>query len=279
MLTGKDGDTSRKLKPEFLDRFSLSAVFTDLGPVAEEFFSPISTATGPGGHAGMLLCALPTNGDKPERLGYYAPLQNWEAVEENGQMFWVGVDKEEPIRPIDLVRKTVIPGYVCDLPGGTWSIPVIRNYEGGTGLPKDWQWDGNGEVTEIVQATYRGLWDEFAGVVDLYFGENEDEMAGVFSLTPAEAMLRCAQVLSVNYRFGRVEQNLTGVIGSETWMTILSCAVDLPTFQDVFEQIQGAKLKKSPDSDEDDQEPRDELPNTSPGPPDDSPDTGQAEAS
>ncbi|MHC4176235.1 MAG: hypothetical protein ACYSWU_01940 [Planctomycetota bacterium] len=267
-----------KLSPKFLDRFSLSLAFADLGPVAEDtFLSPISTATGPGGRTGVLLCALPTNGDKPERLGYYPDLQNWEAVEEDGQTCWVGTDKEQPIRPVDLVRKSVIPDYVCDLPGGKWSIPVIRNYEGGTGLPKDWRWNGNGEVTEIVQATYRGLWDEFAGVVDLYFGENEDEPAGVFSLSPAEAMQRCAQVLGVNYRFGRVEQNLTGVIGSETWMTILACAVDLPTFRDVFEQIQQGKQKKS--DGEDDQEPRDELPNTSPGPPGDSPDTDQAEAS
>jgi hypothetical protein len=277
MLTGKPSDASRKLTSQFLDRFSLSLAFADLGSVAEDtFLSPISTATGPGGHTGVLFCALPSNGDKPERLGYYPDLQNWEEVEENGQTFWVGTDRDQPIRPADLMRKTVISGYVCDLPGGKWSIPVIRDHEGATTLPKDWRWDGSGQVTEVVQATYRDLWDEFAGVVDLYFGENE-ETPGVLSLEPSEAMLRCAQVLGINYRFGRVEQNLMGVISSTTWMTILTCAVDLPTFWDVFDAIQKGKQKKS--GDDSDQEPKGESPDTSLGPPGDSPDIGQAEAS
>jgi hypothetical protein len=277
MLTGKSGDAARRLTPEFLDRFSLSLILTDLGPVAEDtFLSPISTATGPGGRTGVLLCALPTNGDKPERLGYYAPLQDWHEVEQNGQTFWVGVDKEQPIRPVDLVRKTVISGgYVCDLPGGKWSIPVIRDYEGGTGLPKDWRCESNGQVTEIVQAKYRELWDDFAGVVDVQFGEGEESAA--IALSNEDKMLRCLQVLGVNYRFGRIEQNLMGVISSTTADVILFCSVDGRTHWDVFEAIQDGRQKKS-DGDPD-QEPKGESPDTSPGPPGDSPDTGQAEAS
>jgi len=276
-VTDKEMVSNGKLSSTFLDRFSLSLVLADLGSVAEDaFLSPISTATGPGGHAGVLLCALPTNGAKPERLGYYPDLQDWTEEEANGQLLWVGVDKEQPLRAKDLMRKTVIRGYTCELPGGTWSIPVIRNYDGDTTLPKSWRWDCNGQVTETVQATYRELWDDFAAVVDLYFSEDEDSQ-GVLALSPNDAMLRSAQVLGVNYRFGRIEQNLMGVIGSETWMTILTCAVDLPTFQDVFEAIQQRKQKKRGDGI--DPAVKDELPNTSHGPPDASPATSQAEAS
>lgn len=271
-VTDKQMVTDGKLDPKFLARHDLLAAFADLGPVAEDFFTPLVTATGPGGHAGMLFMALPASGEKPERLGYYPNLQIWEEVEQNGQTFWVGTDKEEPIRSVDLARKAVIPGYTCELPGGVWSIPVIRNPEGGTTLPKDWRWNGDGEVTEIVQSAYRKLWGEFAGVVDLYFGENADDPAGVFTIPPAEAMLRCAQVLGVNYRFGRVEQNLMGVIGSTTWSTILNCAIDLLTFWDAFEATQKKRGGE-------DQGPKDESPDTSPGPPDDSPDTGLAELS
>lgn len=268
----KDGEL---LLPS-LAAWGLDTIFADCRTVpGDAILAAISTAAGPSGESGCLLMAK-GEGDLHPRAGMYvSEFQEWQDFSVLvGKPLWVGVDKESPITSEDLAKSTRFRGYPLELPSGIWQIPVIRNPEGGTGLPTDWELQADGEVETTVQAAYCQLWKEFAGVVDLYFSPDDPSPAGTFVLDRKEAMRRCLQVLGINYRFGRVEQNLLRVIGSETWHQILGYAVDLPGFWDVYEQTQAQK--KIRDEANNDQESRPESPDISPGPPDGSPATGPA---
>jgi len=227
------------------------------------------TGAGPGGFSGVLLSAIPPGVDPP-RIHFKPEFQEWAEV--IPEKLWIGTDTEHPIEPADLARKRQHAGYQIELAGQTWTVPVIRNPEGGTGLPQDWNAGGNGDVTETIQAQYQRAWDEFASVVDVFFSEDDSAPAGVFQMDRGEAMNRCLDVLLINYRFDRREQNLLHLIGSETWQTILSAAVDLFTFWDMFQATQASKKKR-------DLALLAALQATSPGPEENSPDTDPVAAS
>ena len=227
------------------------------------------TGAGPGGFSGVMLCAIPPEREAP-RIHFVPEFQEWTEV--IPEKLWIGTDTEHPIEPADLARKRHHAGYEIELADQTWMVPVIRNPEGGTGLPQDWNVGPGGEVTETIQAQYEKVWEEWVSVVAVFFSEVDPAPADVFQMDRDEAMLRCLDVLSINYRFDRHEQNLLHLISSETWQTILSASVNLYTWWDMFQAVQASKKKR-------DLARLAASQSTSPGPEDDSPDTDPVEAS
>ena len=266
-----------RLSPEILGRYRLDRTFADVGAVADDAVLLELSGPGPGGESGCLFFALSAGGERPVRIDYQPEFQTWRRMAVTPDLYvYLGIDKEHPVTPKDLVRKSLFRGYAIELAGQTWEIPVIRNPEGGSTLPRDWVIEVDGDVTEAVQAQYLELWTEFVGVVDLFFSADDPSPAGTFVLDRAEAIRRAIDVLAVNYRFGRLEQNLLRLVNPQTWASILSAAVDLATFWDVYQRVQAEKqgrLKKTPDTTG---EARPESPATSPGSKEDSPDTGPA---
>jgi hypothetical protein len=193
-----------------------------------------SVVAGPGGASGVMLCAIPP-GQTPIRVGYAPEFQEWtEAIPDK---LWIGTDTEHPIEPADLARAVQMPGYPVELAGQTWTIPVIRDYLGGTGLPCDWDVGPGGEVTERIAEKYRDLWERWVSVVDIYFDEDDPRPAGVFDIPNSEAMARGVDVLSINYRFGQAMQNVLHLIGGDTWTPLLFMSIDGPTHRDVWEAV------------------------------------------
>lgn len=264
-----------KLSAEVLGPRNLTRTFADIEDAAAECFVEDLQGTGPGGSAGVILRAFATNGDRPTRTGYYPKdgVQEWTHFTEAGGDFWVGVDTVLRPEPVDLLRKSHFPGYTLKLAGGEWVVPVIRDPEGGTGLPRKWIQEANGDVTEQVKEAYKDLWESFAGVVDVFFNPDDPSPAwGCWQIDRQEAMTHCLQALTIDYRIGRVEQNLLGLVNAENWVAILGAVVDLNTFFDVYTAAQESKKKR-----DDAREPKEESPDTEPGEPDDSPDTDQVE--
>jgi hypothetical protein len=264
------------LAPDVFGPRGLTRTFADITDPQNECYCSDLQGTGPGGNAGCVFRAWPTNGDRPTRTGYCPEndLQTWTRFSngENAE-FWVGLDNALPPAPEDLARKSHAPGYTLRLGPLDLVVPVVRDPDGGTGLPRKWILEASGDVAEEVEDAYRDLWETFAGVVDLFYSPDDPSPAGLFNIDRREAMERSLQALAINYRIGRPEQNLLGLVNAENWPAILGATVDWRTYFAVFEDAQQKKM------DRDSRGTRPESSGTSPGEPDDSPDTGQAEPS
>jgi hypothetical protein len=237
------------------------------------------TGAGPGGASGTIVSALPADGVVPPRLHYAEEFQTWRQIGE----LWIGVDKEHPPAAADLRRKKIFQGYEVELAGEKWTIPVVRDPEGGSGLPRDFVYADGGRVQQRIKAAYLDLWEKFSRAVWMFF-----DPAGPWPLRMdlAEGLELCLAALALNYRVGRIEQNLLGLVDSESWCLILAAAVDYPTFRDLAEAVEAQKKTfpnpvpqpiPSPISRE--IAPLAESTATSPGPPDGSPATAPASAS
>lgn len=237
------------------------------------------TGAGPGGHSGSILCALPVDHEPPPRLGYAPQFQTWTRVAcglAAEAELWVGVDTEHPVTAADLRRRKQFNGYEVDVAGEKWTVPVVRDPQGGSGLPRDFVYDDGGKIQERIKGEYLALWEKFARAVWLFF-----DPAGPWPwrIDLAEGVDLCLAALALNYRVGRVEQNLLGLIDSDTWVSILAAAVDYPTFRDLAE-LATAQKKTAQAADRStisrEIPASDASTATSPGPGDGSPDTGPA---
>lgn len=263
-----------KLNREILVERGLARTFADVE--AEKCAYSELTGLGPGNFSGSLLCALPVDGECPIRLHYAPTLQDWHEFD----AYFVGIDKEHPPTPECLKRKDQFNGYPIELghAKAKWVLPIIRDPDGGTRLPRDWTLEADGSVSETIRADYIALWEEFGEVVDLFFSPDDPGPAGVVSMDRDRAMQLCLKVLGLNYRIGRAEQNLLGLVNAETWVTILAASVDVYTFWAIYQETQDKKKRRDADR-------LAELvvgpgsTGTSPGSPVGCPDIGPAEAS
>lgn len=263
-----------KLNHEVLRARKLDYTFHDVTSVREDCFVQETVGTGPGGHAGTFFMAMPTNGRKPARTGYYPDQQEWQEFD---CTYWACIDRDMPPTPDDLVRKNPLEAdvYPVKLLGHEWLVPIIRDPNGGTGLPRDWLMGADGEVDEQVQRQYHLLWTEWAGVVDLFFDPGRPD-ANVFQITPAEAVKRCLQLLGLRYRIDRAEQNLMHLIDSGNFFPILAAGVNLWAFWDVYVDAQKDEDAKKNGDDSPRPEPKPDGPDTEPGPEAAPPPTGPA---
>jgi len=260
----------RLLRPK-LAELDLVRQLGDIRDARAELWLLDLTTRGPGGHSGLLLCALPFEQPPPPRLDYAPDFQTWTQL---GEGLWAGLDNERTPTPADLRRRRpLLEGYSVPIAGTTWSVPVIRDPYGASGLPCDWHYTAEGEVEEKIRPEFREFWEKTADVADLFYGTDPDAKAARLADRPW-IVERCLDALALNYRVGRYEQNLLGLVASDTWASILGATVDWLTFRGVTEE-HNAK-KNAPDTPEGSNP---ESTATAPGPPDASPATGPAAAS
>lgn len=186
---------------------------------------------GPGNLSGVILCALPTSGQAPRRIGYYPAEQKWVPWLDGSQV-WIGWDPSEPPGPEDLARRERFPGHAVELAdGNSYEIPVVRSpvTGRGTSLPCTMGWDSAGAFEVRIKAEYRTAWDESERSATLFYGGVADP--GWRRIDYEEALRMCLRALSLNYRLGRLEQNAFGLVDTETCQRILGATVDWPTVE------------------------------------------------
>jgi hypothetical protein len=233
-----------RLNRTFLETRGLERTFRDVADPRRDASLFELTAAGPGGASGTMLCALPVSGDAPPRLGYFPDQQQWTEFREFGQpehAYWVAIDKEHPPTPDDLRRRVTFAGYDVELAGQQWHVPVIRNPNGGTGLPTTWKVAAGGVVQESIREEWRLLFESFGRAIFLF---NDPDGPYPLEIDRAEALELCLDALAVNYRVGLAEQNLLGLIGSETWAVVLAVSVDFPVFADVYRDVETKKKQR-----------------------------------
>lgn len=229
-----------RLSAELLARHGLAATLADVADVRRECWLYEHTLAGPGGTSGAMLCALPVDQPPPVRLRYAPEFQEWTHAQDG---LWIAVDREHPPTPADLRRnRRLIPGYQVALGDGQpWVVPIIRNPDGGTSLPTAWRYDAAGQIQEEVTPAYRALWETGTEILALYAS---DQPASDVDRT--WAVDRCLTALGLNYRLGRHEQNLLGLVDSDTWLPILGATIDYLTFREVIEAAAAAKKNGRP---------------------------------
>lgn len=231
------------LRKQVLKERGLAEIFADV-PMVEQPLQEL-TGRGPGGLPGCLICYQTPKGDVPRRWCYMPKEQTWTPVGD-GSLLWIGVDSAEPPTPEEMARKKQYDGYSVLLgDGNRWSVPVVRAPDDTTSLPRDMVWDATGRLIEPIKPLYESYWNESKETAAWVFdGVKPDDYGRALELA--------VRALSINYRFGRNEQNILRVIDSETLAGLLIATVD-------------GMQKKS-------------LTSTTPGQPGDSPNTDQAAA-
>lgn len=230
-----------RLNQALLAERGLAHVFGDRRGPQDDCAASGLSGRGPGGHSGVILCALPVGKDAPRRIGYYPAEQRWErgfalaegkAVPAEVPPFYVGIDTAEPPGPEDLARSVRHKGYPVALgDGNQWEVPVILAPDGDTSLPRTFAWDPeSGELCGTVRAEYRDAWEASADTIAFFYGDEDDNER------PYEVILpRCLQALGLNYRLGPAEQNALGLIDTTNCTEILGATVDAPKVRKLIE--------------------------------------------
>lgn len=189
------------------------------------------TAKGPGSKSGLLVTIFPRSGEAPKRLGYYPEFQRWIEIDDG---LHIGVDVEQPPSPADLLRSgRVHGGFNLELADGrTWTAPIVRRPQfavergcAATDLPQDIGWDLAGKFQQTLKSEFQPLFDDAAELCELFFGAT----GGNYEISIEQGLKWAIRLLSLNYRYGRHEQNLLHAVDASNVMTILGAAIDWPT--------------------------------------------------
>lgn len=270
-------DASGLLRRDVLREFGLDEVLADVRHQDQasvfELASGGPGAAGGGQQAagGVMLVALQA-GEPPARLGYWPEHQAWRAVGD-GRLL-MGIDQAAPPSPTDLRRRKPLRGYELwlDSIGASVMIPVLRSPSGETSLPEDWGYDAAGKFTTSIRGEYVALWEASAEIWDALIARKEDAR-----VSKERGLELCLQILSLNYRYGRHEQNLLHWVDSDNWGDILALAVDAPALKEYREQLGEDAQKKTP-ANQDKAQAQGSM-NASPGSPASIPSIDRAEAS
>jgi len=211
-----------RFRSAFLHGRGVEHVFSDVLPQHCSRFE--SRALGPGGKSGCFV-VVNTAGVPPLRAGYYPDQQAWTQIRKDPDT-WIGIDKEHPPTPVDLVRPKVIAGWDVLLgDGNQWTVPVIRSVEHLTNLPRDMFYDADGEFHLEIAGQYKDLWDQAGKAWDVLHGYFASEEGVKYS----EILELCLTFLGVNYRIGRMEQSALRLVTTspDTWMEILGAVCDV----------------------------------------------------
>jgi hypothetical protein len=194
---------------------------------------------GPGGQAGIV-CAQ-QDSYVLGKNGYHASQQVWRQMP--GSDVWVGHYRDELPGPEDLARAKQLSGKLLDLADNRqWQIPMARSYsERAAGDDVELFWtvqlpmrldiaaDGRW-VTNGVNPRYAALWELAESWLRIRIGTptDDDRKRLDFAGQNDAAVLS----LQTNYRVGRIEAALLGLLTDELVVSILDQLVDLQTLSD-----------------------------------------------
>lgn len=180
-----------------LETCGLTEVFRDASLSYREIVD-----RGPNGGGGSVVgFAGPTGGDT---IGYYPDKQTWVEVKDANDVttHWLGW--ETLPGPTELLRGKPIDGVSLVLSdGNSWLIPVVSGPR--VSLPQSLSMSSKGELTGVVKAGFDGI---------IMSGQKWHEVFVTEGSTYgfSDAFNYIIELLSVNYRIGRQEANVLGVI-------------------------------------------------------------------
>lgn len=244
-------EKSDRFRPDLLRACGLLETFGEDGAddarPSRAFVNELTKA-GPGGSSGMIVTLLPGSGKDILRGGYYPDFQQWQLAQRGPDAeLWIGLDREHPPQPEDLLRSNaeleggeprgLHRGHRLPLADGRlWDVPVIRRppaiaalSPGAslTRLPMDIGWDADGRFCETIKPAYRALWEDTGALADIIF-EADGRIRSKLEITVEKGLNWALRILGLNYRYGRHEQNLLRAVDKVNVWQVLGAAVDAP---------------------------------------------------
>lgn len=200
---------------------------------------------GPDGGRGVLLADL----TRVKTITYSPQRQEWLKIPGNPAGAWVGRERDEPVRPDDLVRLSTLAGHWVRLADEQdWLAPIARGLAERDDAPEshylprrltlnaEGQWS-TGELLD----RYAPLWAIAVSFWDTIMAAGKEPEGAPVSGHESEAPLppfdfarratAAATVLAANYRLGAAEISLLGLFSADLAERVLLAAVDWPTLE------------------------------------------------
>jgi len=221
-----------------LTRTELDAI--DLGYMlddGETHAQHVEVIKGPDGKKGAVIAS---HSPTPEgRIGYYPDEQEWRQAP--GRSWWVGMWTAEKPTPDTLRRKSQLDGHFVLLGDERqWLCPVARAlHEGDDGqlhainpVPKALDLDADGNWTVSGDAgRYAHLWPLAKKWLDAINGGTEDPVDGVWTWDWEDTADTAVTCLQANYRIGKLESVMLGLLDGATTTQVVQTLVDHQTWQ------------------------------------------------
>jgi len=204
-------------------------------------------ANGPGDRPGVVAARPGSIGD--HLVGYWPERQRWHRIPGPAGC-WVGVGTEARPAPDDLARRDLLPGHWVELADGQrWLIPCARAArETDDGLtfdlqlprrisidPETGEWLGGQVVDRYADlwAVACRWWDAvMATMVQVADQPDGDQPAGdELEITFSDELDGALTALAANYRVGKAEVSLLGLLDGRVVPELLGALVDWPTVQ------------------------------------------------
>jgi hypothetical protein len=151
----------------------------------------------------------------------------------------VGLHPDYRPGPADLVRKRLLQGHEVTLSdGNNWLVPVARQFGGSSPLPTSLRWDGSAWVPGDVLKSYQELFGKACRIWDVLCNHQPGE-----DISISDGAEIAVSALGLNYRIGRCEVSLLGLMDTRCLFEVLKMVVDWPTFEKVIKK--NAELSES----------------------------------
>ena len=215
-----------KLDHGFLAAHGCAPAFDGIRDAKLETSAFALTGNGPGGASGLMIQSM-RPGRAPVRIGFHPKFQTWHE-KPAGADCWVGIDNEYPPTPGDLAKVDRPDGYEVELADGyVWRVPIVRSpfkreELGRSQMPRDFVFNGDGHVHAVRTSSSDRLW-ELSGVAWDHTVDRENHP----SIDLDTLLELCIEALAVNYRFGRIEQQVMRTINSTNWEAITNAVLDV----------------------------------------------------
>lgn len=192
---------------------------------------------GPGGQAGVSVVFRRADSESV-RVAYDGETQHWEECA--GGAYWVGYWRDAVPGPQDLARKVQIDGHMVELlDGNQWRIPLVRQWDGRTGLPCRIKLDPSGQEIQSVNPKHEPLYARVMSELErLTSGEN-------YTLSNTDMMDIAAQSLCANYHMGKWEASALGLFDTQNLRLVFDALIDM----DALRKMQDAQKKTQSASD------------------------------
>lgn len=209
------------VRREQIDKFKLGYAFGD-------GVASVRCLCGPDGKSGMIVAPDQTDG---ALMGFFADRQKWFAIPKTDVCVGCYTDGDAP-KPESVARPMQLGGHWLTLGDGQkWLVPVGRGLTEEDGdlrwchvLPDRTTLDEKGDwVTDGVAAEYVPLWDIATRWATV--GETAGDDRVRYDTLHDDALA----ALAINYRLGRAECALLGLLNTGICRDILDAVVDVPT--------------------------------------------------
>ncbi len=182
--------------------------------------------------------------DPATMIEFNAEKQKWIPATASGckEGAWVGMEIENPPGPEDLARPEMVEGFHVQLANEQeWIVPVAKQF------PKSITFAPDGAMIETPMERYKELCqqsDRIWVALRTQLGLLDDSEEPV-TISLAESADLAMRILAVNYRIGKAEATLLGLLDTDCIAEILRWFADWPTFIEVNK----ARFKASGPSD------------------------------